>query len=179
MKKIMLVIIVLNASIILLLSACSSNGHPSNTSGKETPDVTMITSAIDEAWQATNLNNQPNYLKKLNGMSVYEVTNISVENNTFIVNVTVQSPDLGGHLMTLDPLTLPQTQDADAIDFFLCNAIDTAPITERECLLYIYIINDEYHVSFSESFVDAMCGNVYAYAQSEILNQLTAPQEGN
>lgn len=144
-------------------------------SGKPSKD---LIAAVDTAWTADQTEDQPAYLSKLDELSSYKLNSVKHEDDTYIISATVTAPDLGGQLTQLDSLELPQNNDADDINAFLCEQTEKAEIKKTDAEIYAYKINGEYHITFSDKFADAMSGNLYEYSQKTYLEILQKYEEG-
>ena len=141
------------------------------------PSKDLIT-AVDAAWSSAKVEDQPTYLSKLDELSSYKLDSVEHEDDTYIISATVTAPDLGSQLSKLDSSELPQNNNAEDINDFLCKQIGKAEIKETKALIYAYKINGEYHITFSDEFADAMSGNLYKYSQKTYLEMLQKYEEG-
>ena len=137
-----------------------------------------LVAAIDTAWNIGKTEEQPAYLTKLDRLSSYRIHSVEREGDVCIVSAIVTAPDLGNRLTHLDADETPQSNREEDVDAFLCTQVDMATITDTEATLFVYDINGEYHVSFSNEFADAMSGKLYSYSQEAYLELLQKYKEG-
>ncbi|MBR2152478.1 MAG: hypothetical protein IJ944_04255 [Clostridia bacterium] len=143
--------------------------------GKPSKD---LIAAVDTAWTAGQTEDQPAFLSKLDELSSYKLNSVKREDDTYIISATVTAPNLGGQLSELDSSELPQNNNAEDINDFLCKQIEKSETKEIKALIYAYKINGEYHITFSDEFADAMSGNLYEYSQKTYLEILQKYEEG-
>lgn len=141
------------------------------------PSKDLVT-AVDTAWSSAKVEEQPTYLSKLDELSSYKLDSVEHKDDTYIISATVTAPDLGGQLAKLNAAELPQGNNAENINDFLCKQVEKAETKETKALIYAYKINGEYHITFSNEFADAMSGNLYEYSQKAYLEILQKYEEG-
>lgn len=122
-----------------------------------------IKKAINAAW-SFNDKDKAKYLTELDALSTYEVISIEKKGEEYIVKTAVTAPDLGERLSAIDYLDFPRDKEEDAINAFLSKQIKEAKIKKTNAEIYAYKINGKYEITFSDTFVDAMSGNVYKYS---------------
>ena len=143
--------------------------------GKPSKD---LIAAVDTAWTAGQTEDQPAFLSKLDELSSYKLNSVKREDDTYIISATVTTPDLGSQLAKLNSSELPQNNNTEDINDFLCKQIEKSETKETKALIYGYKINGEYHITFSDKFADAMSGNLYEYSQKTYLEILQKYEEG-
>ncbi len=138
-----------------------------------------ISTAINNTWnEIVNIENQPQYLMELNDLSQYTVKSVKKVDGVYVVKATVSAPDLGAIMKTFDYNKLPNTENADEINSFLCEQLKTAEIVKTKAYIHAYKVDDTYQISFSDEFVDAMCGKLYTYAQSSFVDMMQGYSKG-
>lgn len=140
---------------------------------------TEIANIINKKWgEAVNVENQPRYLAELNSLSRYDVNSVKEVDGVYVVKTTVSAPDLGSVMKRFDYNNLPHTENAVEINDFLCEQLRAAEIVKTEAYIYAYKEGDTYQISFSDEFVDAMCGKLHTYAQSAFVDMMQNYLEG-
>ena len=125
---------------------------------------------IDADWseKTSTQDGQPSYLALLDQRSAYTINSISKEETYYVVSVTVSAPDVKQYLFDNSVHKLDNIDDFDA---FLCDCVESSNITETVAEIYIYEIDGETRISYSEEFADAMHGKLISYSQ-ELLEEL-------
>lgn len=146
-----------------------------NISKRPSDDLIM---AVNTAWDSAKSEELPTYLKTLDELSSYELNSVKREEDRYAITATVTAPDLSSQLSKIDYSELPQTQNEEDINAFLCEQIKNCKIKKTAAEVYAYKINGEYHISFSDDFADAMSGNLYSYSQTAFVDILQKYTEG-
>ena len=133
---------------------------------------------IDKAWTSALTEDQPKYLSKIDEKSSYSITKIKKEDEEYIISVSVDAPDLGGKLSMLSYDELPQTEDIDELNDFLCTKIDNATNCNTKTEIYATKIDGKYNISFSDEFVDAMSGKIYSYSSNVLMDEIQSKYGG-
>ena len=124
--------------------------------------------AINQAWQQANDENTPEYLEYIDKHSKFRITSIE-QGEPLVLSVTVRGVDLAGELRKIDPLTFSWDMDEEDLNDYLISLVKQAGSTEVTTILYAWPEeNGAYRIQFSETFIDAMSGMVYSYAQEWI-----------
>lgn len=184
--KRMVIILSVLAAVTACLSACGKKEHneePLKDEGGEVfysvetqpVDVKkMIPDALALAWSEAEREDDPAYLKKLAEVAEYSIDSISEDGGRFVITATVTCPNLGERLMNISYADLPENKDAGSINAYLCGLIDGLEAEKTTAVAYAEWSGDRLNVSFSDEFVDAMCGKVYSYAKKSVEDYLGA-----
>ncbi len=172
-KKIILfsaILVVLIASVVTAIIIISSNSG-------EKPSEELI-NAVQTTWKSAKSDEQPKYLTKIDSLSSYKLKSVEKEDGQQVITAVVTSPDLKTQLSKIEYKDLPQTEDTEAINNFLCEQIEKADVIKTEATVYAVETNGEYKISFSEEFVNAMTGNLYSYSQTALTDILQMQKDG-
>lgn len=169
-KKFLIVAIPLFVVIISIIISCLVL----NTKLKQ-----ELTVAIDSTWNSSKSDEQPNYLSKIDELSSYKINSTKKNDDGYIITVTVTAPDLSTKLSQLDHSDLPQKNNKQEIDRFLQKQVEGAEIKDTEAIIYAHKINDEYYITFSDEFADAMSGKLYSYSKKIYSEILQKSKEGD
>lgn len=125
---------------------------------------TKVRKYIDSDWteSITEQENQPQYLQKLSQKATYEINSIDREDDYYTITVTVSAPNLKDYFISGSVNLAENVSDLDA---FVCECIEETDYTETVAEVYIYELNGETKVSYSDAFVDAMHGGIISYSQ--------------
>lgn len=125
---------------------------------------------IDSDWSESiaEQENQPRYLDMLSQKSSYEINSVDRENKYYTITVTVSAPNLKDYFINK---SADMPESANDLDAFLCECIEKTEYTETVAEVYIYELDGETKVSYSDAFVDAMHGGIISYSQ-EMLRDL-------
>lgn len=141
------------------------------------PDA-KLTSAVDAAWDNAKTENQPEFLTKIDELSSFKLTKVQKEDGRYIIKATVTAPDLSEKLSKLEQSELPQNNNPEELNKFLCKQLEDTKIKNTDSIIYAFIENGEYHITFSEEFVDAMSGNLYSFSKKAYMEILQNYNEG-
>lgn len=167
-------VLILGISLIAIIIVCISLFQ---ISFRNKPSDELI-KAVNEAWETANLEEQPDFLKILNQKSSYELKNVKKENGRFLISVTVTFPSVDERLKELNVSDYPQSKESEEINSFLCEQINKSKLKKTKATIYAAKINNEYHISFSDEFVDAMSGGLYSYSKTTLVDMLKTYTEG-
>ena len=138
-----------------------------------------ISTAINNTWnEVANAEDQPLYLSELNKLSKFTIDSVKKDNGVYIVKTTVSAPDVGTKMIKINYNNLPSTENTGEINSFLCEQLKNAEFIETKAYIHAYKVDNGYQVSFSDEFVDAMCGKLYAYAQSSFVDMMQKYSKG-
>lgn len=139
-----------------------------------------IYNSIYYEWEASIPEKQPKFLNALDEVSSFECVDIVEESeNYFIVTVITYSPNILADLNAYQQQMYYEDITEDEINEALCDIIYSAPIKTAEH--NIYVVKDgegNYHVNFSESFVDAMFDYAYMDATQTLNDELEEIAKG-
>lgn len=124
---------------------------------------------IDSNWEEAIAvqEEQLRYLEKLSQEASYKIESIDSENGGYIVTVVVSAPDLKGYFLNNSVDLLTNIED---LDTFVCECIEKSDFRETMAEVYVYELDGEVSVSYSDTFVDAMHGGIISYSQDMLRN---------
>lgn len=128
--------------------------------------------AVKNTWATTQTEEQPLYLTKLEESSSYELISVTNEDGLYIITAEITAPDVSKQLQTVDAEDFPKTEDENEINQFLCEQIEKSKTVKTKADIYAYEINGEYQISYSDSFINAMSGNLCTYSQTALTDML-------
>lgn len=167
--------LILGGFILVILFSLAILVYINGTKSKPTDE---IIEAVENAWKNVNLEEQPAYLKKLSEKASYTLKTVKKEDGRLLIAVTINAPDLNSRLSSLKLTDFPQSKDSNEINNFLCEQIEKSNQKKSETFIYATKLNNEYHISFSNEFVDQMSGGIYSYSQTTLIDMLTSYTEG-
>lgn len=166
------VMLLVLAAVISILLCLDFSPEPAETLPKE-PTQEALALAVESAWLSAQSPEQPAFLTKLDEMSSYELHSVEpLENGRYLLKMVVTAPDLGGQLMKLGYAQLPQENNENELNTFLCEQIDKAEVKQSEAAIMAVSVDGEYHITFSDDFVDAMSGGAYSYSRQAMVDML-------
>ena len=127
-----------------------------------------LNESISQAWSKANDDDQPAYLDALAQESTYMLEDFQ-RGNPWVLTVTVHGVDLGGALKKADLSAFTADSTEKDINDFLILLIKQAAPTKITTRIYAWPEEDGFRIEFSETFIDAMSGNVYSYAKEALL----------
>lgn len=142
-----------------------------NNKNDSSIDESLIDS-IDKKWSSAKSDNQPKYLTEIDKKSSYEIKSVKKDGDFYTIKAIITAPDLGDQLLKLGYETLPNTDDTNEIDEFLCEQLEMAENKQTEAYIYAEFFDEKYNISFSDDFVNAMSGNLYSYSQKSLIDML-------
>ena len=126
------VMLLVLAAVISILLCLDFSPEPAETLPKE-PTQEALALAVESAWLSAQSPEQPAFLTKLDEMSSYELHSVEpLENGRYLLKMVVTAPDLGGQLMKLGYAQLPQENNENELNTFLCEQIDKAEVKQSE-----------------------------------------------
>jgi len=158
-KRIKLVISVLLLTVMMTMAGCNRNTTEE-----------AIRAAVTAQWEQSVSGEAPDYLEAVARRSSFEIVSIE-EEELYTVNVLVKGIDLGEALKNIDADEFPQTHDEAVLNAYLMTLIEDCPRVDTQAVIYAQAQGDGYRIYFSETFVDAMSGKIYAYSR-DVLSEV-------
>ena len=171
MKKQTLILIIVLSIIILtgstILFCCFHNKTTSS-------NYCQWQTVIQSEWDAAKPVDAPSFLKTINNLSEFRVISVEeTETNYFTIKVSVSSPDISCSLVEYQNcLSKEEVVTKDIIDKEITNIIKNAKLKTTEQIIYaLKDTNGNYHIQFTEDFLDAMFGYAYNNALAVLTNE--------
>lgn len=140
-----------------------------------------IYDVIYSEWANSIPKEQPEFLNAMDELSSFDFVDIVEEpKDYFTVTVDTYSPNISETLNEYQEQMYDEQLTEEEVDAVLCEIIYNAPINTTTH--YIYVIRDEdnnYHVNFSESFIDAMFGYAYTDSMKTLNEELSQIMKGD
>lgn len=154
-KKIYFCSFICIALIFSLFCGCSSKSNQKDFS-----------SEIQEKWNSSASENQPEFLNLLDEKSSFEcVLTESFGDGYYVVTANVSSPDISESIKTYQQEVYGKKISKDEMNTKLCELINSADLKTTQQTIDIIVDEDEnVRVQFNDEFINAMFG--YAYIDS-------------